>query len=234
MSLEHLVSHTLLEDPYYRVIDSVRADGASPIAAKKLGVRCLCKVHNEGLSALDAEAGRFRDAPANVRRIAWERRAVTRRRCRPYRPQIDGLLLERWVLKTGFALAARSRSTLGDWRPPAIWADVAFGRRPVPPGQELRVVAQVGDVFGGGQEFRLRMLADESEVDGAPIGVEVNILGGWRFLLVWGRVFDECQGLVLSGDRYVDPRSETMVRPRRLSFGNPRWSTVSIELLWPS
>lgn len=118
LSREHLISDTLLGSdvrvrglPWCR--DQIRTVGSANLTAK-----CLCEGHNHALSPCDQEAGRLRDAVAEM---AHNRKTILPGSS--HRVQISGPLFARWMAKTSCTMLASARQYV-----PVPLARYAFGK----------------------------------------------------------------------------------------------------------
>lgn len=232
VSGEHLISHSVLDAPFYEVRGGLWPGGTPPIAASKIVSKCLCEGHNQQLSDLDTAAMEFKAALKEAERVRGLRaRLPGRHRMAACRIPVSGDRLERWVLKTGFALAASLRVRLPEWTPPAPWARAVYGLEPVPTGHGMAIFAVEGDTISMDEQFHVGLMVNGGVNPPIPIGVELSLLGGWHLLVPWGSPWSECRGVKILG-RTLDPRRDGIVRPLRFNFGNDPNAPVSVEFTW--
>jgi hypothetical protein len=103
------------------------------IPGERLVAKMLCKPHNEYLSPTDSAAGHFFQVLS-----AFKQRAIMRARG-ARKPggidmyDVDGALVERWMLKTLInVMFDRDLGADERWRPPDLWVRCAFGTSPFP------------------------------------------------------------------------------------------------------
>jgi hypothetical protein len=102
------------------------------ISVNRLVAKILCRKHNEALSEVDTAAGHF----FNVMRAFRHRAAM---RAKGYRKpggidmyDVDGFLVERWMLKTIINLMVDQPLRQERWRPDDVWVRCAYGLAPFP------------------------------------------------------------------------------------------------------
>lgn len=103
------------------------------IPGERLVAKMLCKPHNEKLSPIDTAAGHFFQVLS-----AFKYRAIMRARG-ARKPggidmyEVDGTLVEHWMLKTLInVMFDRDLGSDGRWRPPDLWVRCAFGASALP------------------------------------------------------------------------------------------------------
>jgi hypothetical protein len=142
ISKEHYLSAGVL-----RLIGNVLTTEGMPgvprgtYSPRTLGTRILCETHNSMLSPLDAEATTFFSA---VRRFDED---LGRQQTATYESVIvEGALLERWLLKVAFGVAAaRRRAGLdGSVRNEGEMINVLFGRATWPERWGLYAALELG------------------------------------------------------------------------------------------
>jgi hypothetical protein len=110
-------------------------------APKRIGIasltqKMLCRDHNSGLSHVDTEGKKLFVAIGDAADLAYRRsRQVPHRRWKPVRFVVDGLLIERWFLKTtiNVVIAQECRACWALTNAPVrevppLLVDAAFGR----------------------------------------------------------------------------------------------------------
>ncbi|WP_213602996.1 hypothetical protein [Pseudoxanthomonas japonensis] len=125
MSREHVVSQSVFADgcgcPL--IIEGGHRVPSGPLAISSLAANILCRKHNSALSSLDAEAGRLAAAllaSARGKEIG--------------RPELDGGLIERWVLKTLINGLVAGWSDQRKWIPHASIVQAIYGLAAIPHG----------------------------------------------------------------------------------------------------
>jgi hypothetical protein len=148
-SREHLVSEGLFVDPIVRVEGFSWCRGnPKEIGLNSLTAKILCKKHNEALSPVDevgiAAFGAFRE----MRRVANEREKMRPRVWHVIHHSIDGLMLERWFLKTLINLSLNGDYPIGGMcskgSPTENLVKIAFGITPFPGRAGLYSVVHIG------------------------------------------------------------------------------------------
>jgi hypothetical protein len=144
-SREHLVSQTLFKSTEVKVQGFPWCkDAPKTIGLASAVGKILCVAHNSQLSAVDTAGGEGFDVLREVQRLQNVRGRLKPQRWKIARRSIDGLLLERWFLKTSINLALSSRADLR-WdiedtpleQPPLLLLEVAFGLRAFEPHMGL-------------------------------------------------------------------------------------------------
>ncbi len=179
---EHFWSETILRELSGGTV-VVRGFPWQTTPTQRIGVgalapKVLCDRHNEALSPLDVEAGRFF---RNLRTIEGELRGQlgTRRVV-----LFAGVDVERWFLKALMGAASGGAARLLDgtpiaWSPPSLWSRILFHRAGFPKTWGLYVKGRVGD----------RVMLDPREVSLAPLMTDDGVSGcvatvaGFEFVL---------------------------------------------------
>jgi hypothetical protein len=98
------------------------------IAGERLLAKMLCKHHNTALSPLDAAAGHFYKVLSAFNERGLMRAQGARKRGGIDMYEVDGPLVERWMLKTVINLMFDTDDEVEyGWRPPEMWVRCAFG-----------------------------------------------------------------------------------------------------------
>ncbi len=139
MTREHYISKAVLEaiDGVGKTIESRgfpwQGDGNMTIATERMTARMLCERHNNGLTDLDTEA----------KRLIQIRDQIYTNDGQEGEFNLDGLKLERWLLKTlcgslasGNMLNQRSER-IPNWSPPRQWLEILFRGQQLPEGWGL-------------------------------------------------------------------------------------------------
>lgn len=137
LTREHWSTRSVLEQMPVIVLTGAKWHGPGEIraySADNLAAHVLCRVHNNALSPVDTEAGRFYGAlnglvdprPGEVHRIR----------------EFSGHLLERWALKLLCGILAAGTVAQADptprgWKPPRVWLECLYGLAPFPGTQGL-------------------------------------------------------------------------------------------------
>lgn len=186
LSDEHLVSQSLFAGE-----DLVRVSNfgwcmneTKTIGLSSLTARILCQTHNNALSEVDAAGGRAFATFREMRRLSNARENIRHRLLRVVRYRIDGILLERWFLKTLINLSAyKPTYPIGPsgeepGKPPPEIAAVAFGRAAFQPGAGLYTVIQVGQEIRSTDTFEAASLLRDGKIEAGAF-----YFRGFRFLL---------------------------------------------------
>lgn len=149
-----------------------------------LGVKCLCKVHNEKLSDIDQAAI---DTFNTIRRLCEIRsarqKAGLKRKWRNARLIVDGRRFERWMLKTAINLSCVLKDEAAGWTPSREMVEVVFGRKTLPEGVGMGLLANVGETLGVGEMISCSLLHDKRRLDEIVAGL--FMFGGYNFVCSW-------------------------------------------------
>ena len=139
MSREHGLSRVILDtiDPggKVKVVGAPWLNGREEtISTANLTAKVLCSAHNNALSVLDSEAGRFFMAVCDTENILLS----SRKNPQHADYKFDGSLLERWCLKVlcGYATSGNFQTGIVISVPPD-WVDIVFGKAPFREGHGL-------------------------------------------------------------------------------------------------
>ena len=179
-SKEHIVSRGILEDNLsldnLTMVYDVGGEGTRKIGVSSLSSKMLCSRHNNQLSDLDAEAIKAFRGIREISEMAYGIKPVPTQKTSTL--EIDGLLLERWFLKTTTNILYCPPHNLKN--PPKELIEIAFGLRKNPPNVGLCMVAH-----GGGQ-----FLNTDFDIKFAPLfsgndGYEIVVFefAGWKFAI---------------------------------------------------
>jgi hypothetical protein len=181
---EHVVSKSVIAPkcgcPVITEGNKRAPDGSKSVAS--LVSKILCVKHNSDLSPLDAEAGRLSDYLARSRNPACVENF-----------EVNGDLLERWLLKTVINMGASGWSDAAiKTKPHRAIVESIFGTRPVPDGCGLYLVDSTDDDMQSDSIFSFTPLhAPFPNGVKIPIGSYVRITG-MRFLLAtWDKAADQ-------------------------------------------
>lgn len=218
LSDEHFVSYGVFLTPTVTVDGGPSApNGPRELPLKRLVTKSLCKHHNEELSDLDQAGIDLVNALRDIQEKRTARaRAAKSGRWPPYRLTVDGVRVERWLLKTVIGARYVFRKQFGDWRPSPEMVAMAFGRHQFPPRAGLSLLAKVGDVVQNTEEVRVMFGARYDESD--PTATVIELRGGYRFLCTWDRPASELGSILdFHGERY-DSAVDVIHRPRQWNF----------------
>jgi hypothetical protein len=170
-SREHIISKATIPGPQISVEGFPFQRGeVITLHKQRFSANILCRYHNNLLSSVD-QAGTsgfdaFRDAASDE-----PRRKNT----------IRGPMFERWLLKTFINIELLSHFGT---RIPAELVEIAFGRRPFPPGSGLFFVTNGQDAVIPEDRITMVRLHDPEKNDAVP-GAQFTI-GGFHLLLALG------------------------------------------------
>jgi len=157
MSGEHLFSEVmlnLLTGPDGKVVrtgypwqEEGEVQSLTPSTCK---ANVLCKRHNNGLSSIDATAGRFLKAILRAPDFlqSHEIRVL----------MLSGDDVERWILKTLCAHIVAVRKFGDNWEPPKPWLDILWDMKPFPSGCGLYFNQGVGESSPDAPRLGLRVM----------------------------------------------------------------------------
>lgn len=212
ISREHYFSRALLE-----------AAGGRPEAAgfpfqepgviqgfglEALTAKILCEAHNSELSSLDAEVTQFFRALRESDRDLRDGGSPTESEL-----EVDGSLLERWMLKMMAGLVAAKLVSSTSLRPDAPWLAILFGREDWPEGWGLYMRTD-GEPLHAFDGLEVMTLTVGDEIWCARVGIA-------------GFMFQLCLGTP-EGDAALVPRPAGLVMGRSDSEVRKR-----IRFKWP-
>jgi hypothetical protein len=201
------------------------------VPLKRLVTKSLCLGHNKALSGLDQAGIDLVNSFRRTHELRLER--AQDRRTTEWQPvclRVDGIRIERWLVKWALSALPIFRRGLGGWQPPPEVSELAFGTRPFPPGEGLHVLAAVGDQVANAEhiEFAYVTRAD----DNLPVGLAVAFRGGYRFVCSWAAASSHNDGSLLIGRSPI--RANTLLRrPNRFDFDDAGRSLgLSLHFDW--
>jgi hypothetical protein len=187
ISKEHLVSRSLFVEPKVRVQGlSWCKDGPVEIGLDSLAAKILCKHHNSMLSPVDTGGASAFSVFREMRINANQREKLPNLRMKwsILRYAIDGLLLERWLLKTLINLCINNdKFPIGEsnivGKPSDELVNIAFGLAPFPGAAGLYFIVNDGYQIYSSDEVTLQTLVK----DDAYIAGGLFAFRGLEFLL---------------------------------------------------
>ncbi len=130
LSREHYFSKMLLGGKPVRVQGLPWYPIPKVIPANGLVRKMLCTKHNSELSPVDEAGSEAWVVLQKFSQVQWVRRTEGRKQKQRVDGEIDGLLLERWMLKFLIGIAYDHIELGGThWQPPESWVDICFGRQ---------------------------------------------------------------------------------------------------------
>lgn len=229
LSLEHVFTSGVMGGSgmiSFRGHSKIRDD--TPIGIASAATKVLCGNHNGLLSPLDSEAIKLSDALGRFHAASSGRFTV----------QVDGRLLERWLMKVTLGYLASGETPLGR-RYPSTQALVAalFGRAEIPP--PLGLYAMVG-VDRHAEHTTEVLFRELTVVDPAGLTRVVGsfvTLHGVPFLLSLGGPFPIADYLLRpDGTSYLDPydctNARAAYRPPSVRLGDAQEKQIEITFDW--
>jgi hypothetical protein len=231
MSKEHYFTRGIFPTARVKVL------GTSPIPEAQrdthidnLVAKVLCKKHNAELSPLDDALIDLINAIREIERLRGVRAGIARKKWLPTRFVVDGVGIERCVLKMLMSQAIVQREALGNWQPPGWIPCVIFGQQALRPGCGLGVIARVGDVIKNVEE--VGFIFGETERTGAYESVLLGLRGGWRLICTWDRPLDSFGEFRFPEGTY-DAQQDVLRHPNRVNFNHgPRDLGISLDFDW--
>lgn len=237
LSGEHLITHGLFRQSKVVQVQGLPwcVEAPKTVGIKAITSNILCRDHNSALSLLD-------DTAIAAFKVFREKTHTSRFKISPIKllqekpPQVNGLLLERWFLKTMLNLAVSQPYLIGPSGtepgiPPADLVEVVFGRRPFWPGSGLSALAAIGMPVHFGEEIvHVAIYEDSTRLMGA-----IFSFFGVAFLLWLG---GEEEKLSIAALKELVPakwgKVEALLTPPRvirLSM-SPVITVTAIEFVW--
>jgi hypothetical protein len=183
ISGEHILSRSILPTEGMKVYDFPGFEGQPKIISREsFRFKNLCGNHNSELSPCDSEAGRLVDAFDEAGRLANVRASLRKTQWRITRFPVDGLLLERWFVKTLINLATlhQTRKNSPDVKFVLSREDmvrIAFGR------QGFRGKAGLYGVGRTGMQTPRDKVGTFTVLDGDRVAMGMFSVWGFRFIL---------------------------------------------------
>ncbi|HWG18978.1 MAG TPA: hypothetical protein VG225_00525 [Terracidiphilus sp.] len=187
ISREHLVSQSLFPTGSV-VVQGLHwcKDEPKPVGIESLTSKILCRKHNSDLSDVDSAAKRTFDTFVESMRLLDARRNLHLRRYTMKRFTINGLLLERWFLKTLINIGFDREWIIGEGGHPAgepseELVEIAFGKAKFRPKAGLYTAAYAGEnvtvIYDGfGLHYTPKTIGNSLLAGGFTFG-------GYRFFL---------------------------------------------------
>jgi hypothetical protein len=212
MSAEHYWTRSLFLSSMVTVEGLPYADGKTVEKhIDDLVTNVLCKQHNSELSPLDTALSDLANALREMARLGQVRGQITKKKYWPStRFVVDGPKIEKCMLK--MALNCSKVLRVADkWTPPTWLPEVIFGKRDLPEGVGLALVARVGETFGEEERFYVGF----ARSNGVPTAITVTLRGMWRFICTWDRVVAD-MGTIGFEDGNYQVDEHVFFHPKRL------------------
>lgn len=218
---QRVLRHTYVQGP--------RGSWTREVAVADLVGRMLCERHNRGSSELDIAGGALSDAIRYFVEAARDRE-YSRLRWAMKMHELDGPLVERWLMKTAINMTVgyRERRRVGSGdaepnRPSRELAEMVFGHRPVVEPYGIWFVTRTDDQLVADQSF-----STQPWVKGDVLGGTLFSICGFQFAVSLSD--DEPPWDLLS--KITGWRQYRSVRHLR-EFRQERYG-VGVRLQWPA
>lgn len=186
ISGEHIISKSVFLND---IIDVMGFDWCKH-EPKKIGLasvtkKILCTTHNSKLSILDSEAKYWFDQMREVDRIFAVRKGISAKTPTVVKYQVNGYLIERWLLKTLINLTAKGTEPIGSdseefGKPSRKLVGIVFGMEKFTGHSGLYFIANVGQGIHTGERIKFSALYnDKKYVAGGFFDIR-----GYTFLLL--------------------------------------------------
>lgn len=227
-SNEHLVSHAAWIAPYVSVGGLPRSEGKRrDLTIDALTVNALCAGHNSDLSPLDQAFADFVNCIREVSRLRTVREPLKQRRFQLVRLMVDGVSVERCILKMAMNLAVVHRDALNGCELPSWLPEVIFGNRHLDGRTGLALLARAGDQQNWGVEaVRLNFITKSPE-DRNPAGIALELRSSLLFACTW-EADESFRGFAIDDTVHAAGR-DILLHPRRI---NHRDVALSLDFDW--
>jgi hypothetical protein len=185
ISREHIVSRSLFDGESVMVHGfSWCKDEEKEIGLSSLTARILCIKHNNDLSDVDIEGAHAFDVLREMTRLSNVREKMKPRLWHVVRYTIDGLLLERWFLKTLINISTNSEYPIGNFakragQPSELLVKIAFGYQAFTGRSGLYLAAHIGQKIDSSDKLIFApLIKNEDYIAGGLFSFR-----GFRFLL---------------------------------------------------
>ena len=172
LSREHVVSRSVIASvcgcPL--VVSGFPILPAGRIGINSLTANILCREHNSALSVLDSVAATL---------IAFLRKA---RDPGPHQVELDGELLERWLLKTMINVLVAGWADGRRWSPDGRLVEAIFGKREIPAELGMSMVERISQARGDDGVSLTFLWAGAGESERVPIGAHFCVEGLTLFM----------------------------------------------------
>lgn len=223
LSKEHVISAAVFDETMLHV-EGIQAFGDEPrvVSRASLTARMLCREHNSRLSPLDAEAARLSDA---IKTARADGAPVTHR--------VNGVLLERWALKSLVNLLASRWTEKGHIPPGDDIVAKVFGLAPILDPSGLYVL----DGYQGTappDSVLYCVLVSQRESRPHVLGLLISLSGVVFVLSICKSKLDEVLRDLSPIGPFVTTNARTAYRPARIQLGDRSkpTPTLMIEFDW--
>ena len=175
--------------------------GRMDVTIDDVVAKVLCQHHNALLGPLDQALVDLINCVREIARLRAAREGSRIKRHREITFVVDGLSIERCILKMVMNVSHVLRRNMDDWAPPEWLPDVIFGKRKLSDGAGLAICVRVGDQIREKEAVRLGFgkAADDAE----PTGLSVELRDGMRFVCTWSKPVSAFPGFGIEGDMYL-------------------------------
>lgn len=236
-SREHLISKSLFESSTIKVQGFSWCLGEPrEISLERFTSKILCTTHNNALSAVDQEGQHAFITLRTMQRVMNERRSAPLRPWPIKRYQLNGLLLERWFLKTTINLChvvpGEIRWMGGDrdrTQPPKLLVEAIFGVANLPSPMGLYTATQVGEtIYSDDTVAFVPLLRSQGEVMAGLFHFR-----GWRFLVsLVEEPFPEILSLPTTGPQHPWRRSELNYHLPTIEHAHGSFTSQILQFNW--
>lgn len=225
LSREHVVSRSIFASACDcpTLVEGMRRLPNGHMAESAMTAKILCRKHNSDLSPLDAEAGKFADlllSSARGNHIG--------------RPELDGLLIERWVFKTLINGLAAGWSDRRKWIPSESIVRFIFGEGDLPNGCGLYSIDGDSADLPNPQEASITPCwSGTNPITKLLVGGQVRVHGLRFFVALHDQVVQKLVGRPENPPRVFDNGKMRFVyRPVFLAVGAKESNASGIILRW--
>jgi hypothetical protein len=200
------------------------------VGIDSLVTKTLCEGHNNALSPVDQALVDLVNSIREIDRIRQVRARIRRRHHTPCRFVVDGVRIERCVLKWAMNLARVFKAEMDEWEPPSWMADVIFGRSALRHGAGLAMLARVGDGITDTEAVKFTFGTTGSNKH--PAAVILELRNGYRLFCSWSRPVSDYLELRVDGNVY-SPMQHALYHPVRMNFEERNVSlALSLDFDW--
>lgn len=165
ISREHLVSACLYDQDAIAVRGlSWCKDKECTIGLSSLTSKMLCRKHNYDLHSVDEEGAKAFKTLSKLKKQLLVRQKMQPRRWKKTAYKVNGLMLERWFLKTGMNLVYYDRNQLkeDDETPTVSLLRVIYGEEKMEPHAGLYITFSSKQTFTSHNTIEFSVLSDET------------------------------------------------------------------------
>ena len=234
ISREHIVSRSLFEGEAVKVFGFPWCkDEEKEISLPSLTAKILCVKHNNNLSEVDTAGADAFAVFREMTRLSNVREKMKPHRWRVVRYSINGLLLERWFLKTLINISLNSKYPIGKLaidagQPSDILVKIAFGCHAFTGRSGLYSAVHVGQKVDSSDKVGFAPLIKENNyIDGGLFSFR-----GFRFLLFLDAEGppERLTGIGFPGDDWSN--SQLNYHNKKINFTLGKYLSQVVEITW--